>query len=665
MKRALASQLAILTVLGISSFGSSLPAQAIQFDQTEIAEPSRLVVMASPIGTTSSYKLLIFEQLKDSRECWREMGENPTLIEPLFLEFDFTGICGRGTDSNAYSVRTAGQDLVGRYHLRLARRQNELVLLAFSLTDRNAESFEIGRTHGLAEGFIKVHLDPGWRLTRRTFEGKTLGHIYFTSDRSVTELASRSTPAYVPAQTPPAQVPPAQTSPAQTPPAETFQPVPNLYPAPNQAPTGYSQPLQPLLPPVPVPVPQPLETQPTQPFPAPNSTSSEQAQPSPFPTPGPRDFVVPTAPAGSPGTTPLPYYQNSTPQSSRIVFPPVSSARPTTQQATNHSVAAGYRVVVYATTPQQQQQVRQIAPGAFRTTLNGKPVLQAGIFRDRATAESLEQQFAAQKLTVQILPTALPNPKSSTSSQRLPATPSRSASNAASNLGSNSFNLPQPNSAALTQSRSLWATYYYTHRAENTFNGYPLLDPTGNRLGISLSHKDWCAAALQGSVQITNGQQILGTYNFAGRGAEPQVDCTPFYPTLKAVAETNRVRFKPSPSLYGEGSGGNLLVPYRTIAVDTTRIPIGSVIYIPEARGTVVTLPSGQQAVHDGYFYAADVGAAIKNDQIDVFIGVAERNPFRFIRSTANVPFTAYIVTDPQIQSLLASQHQMNQIAAR
>lgn len=215
-------QIALLAAIGIG--GSTLalapqPAQAVQFDKSEI-DSSRFIILASPIGTTDAYKLLIFEQLNNRRQCWQEVPGTPTTIDPLFMSFDFTGICGRSTDSNAYSVRVGDEDLAGRYNLRLVRRNNELVLLAFSLTDKNLRFFEIGRTHGLSNGYLKIDLDPGWRLTRRVFSGKSTGHLYFTTDRTLGDLANQATP--LPTEQSPT-APPSAPSQSSTPPVN--QPV--------------------------------------------------------------------------------------------------------------------------------------------------------------------------------------------------------------------------------------------------------------------------------------------------------------------------------------------------------------------------------------------------------------------------------------------------------
>jgi hypothetical protein len=70
-----------------------------------------------------------------------------------------------------------------------------------------------------------------------------------------------------------------------------------------------------------------------------------------------------------------------------------------------------------------------------------------------------------------------------------------------------------------------------------------------------------------------------------------------------------------------------------------------------------VILPSGESVLHDGYFFAADVGGAIKDNHIDVFIGVAKKNPFPFVKSRASETFDAFIVNDSSITKELKNAH--------
>jgi hypothetical protein len=176
---------AFIATLGLSSAGVLNPgaqAIAVVFGQKDV-DPSKLEVLASPYGN-GSYQLLILEQLSDKRPCWSESGSNPTIVDPLLLQFDFTGICGRSTDSNGYSLRMGGRDFGLVYDLNVVRRENDLVLTATNLTDRKAPVIEIGRTNGIppAGQFAKIYLDQGWRLTKRTSGDRELGHVYLTSD---------------------------------------------------------------------------------------------------------------------------------------------------------------------------------------------------------------------------------------------------------------------------------------------------------------------------------------------------------------------------------------------------------------------------------------------------------------------------------------------------
>lgn len=62
---------------------------------------------------------------------------------------------------------------------------------------------------------------------------------------------------------------------------------------------------------------------------------------------------------------------------------------------------------------------------------------------------------------------------------------------------------------------------------------------------------------------------------------------------------------------------GCKVVAMRTLAVDKNVIPRRSVVFIKETVG--LKMPDG--ASHDGYWYASDVGGAIKGQRIDLFTG--------------------------------------------
>jgi len=62
---------------------------------------------------------------------------------------------------------------------------------------------------------------------------------------------------------------------------------------------------------------------------------------------------------------------------------------------------------------------------------------------------------------------------------------------------------------------------------------------------------------------------------------------------------------------------GCKVVPMRTMAVDRSVIPRRTVIFIKETVG--LKMPDG--SLHDGYWYASDVGGAIKGQRVDLYTG--------------------------------------------
>lgn len=160
------------------------PAQAVAFSQTEVNQ-SKFVAIAVP-RVSGYYTLLILEQRSNKKQCWRESGSSPTRVEPLLLNFNFTGICGRSTDSNGYSIRAAGQDLGMSYQLSLQKQKNDVLLLGIPARSGKGKVIELGRTNGVRSGFLKIELKSGWRFTKRTYGSKTLGHVYFSRDTAPT-----------------------------------------------------------------------------------------------------------------------------------------------------------------------------------------------------------------------------------------------------------------------------------------------------------------------------------------------------------------------------------------------------------------------------------------------------------------------------------------------
>lgn len=222
------------------------------------------------------------------------------------------------------------------------------------------------------------------------------------------------------------------------------------------------------------------------------------------------------------------------------------------------------------------------------------------------------------------------------------------------------FDFPEPTDAQ-SKKLTLWSTFYFVHQAKvsNATDAITLKDSNGNSLGIKLSQKDWCTAALEGTVQVSIDSNTSKTFNFAKQGTTAHAKCKSFFPSLKdsVIQAMNRSLFAVAKGHYGDGSGGFILVPYRTIAVDKTVIPLGTLIYIPSVRGKEVILPSGTKIKHDGYFFAADVGGAIKQNHIDTFLGITRKNPFPHVKSDKTKTFEAFTINDSKIKDALKALH--------
>jgi hypothetical protein len=181
-----------LTVTTISTVTNFSLAQAQTFGQQRL-DSGNVVAMAVPFAN-NQYRLVVIEQQTNEKNCWSERGSNPVIIDPLLLEFDFTGICGRATDSNGYSIRLGSRDLGWTYALRIVQRNNELLLVGKPV-DGSKPELIIGRTNGLGNGSKKIILEPGWRFSKRTYNGNVLGHYYLATNNSPLRNPTPSRPS--------------------------------------------------------------------------------------------------------------------------------------------------------------------------------------------------------------------------------------------------------------------------------------------------------------------------------------------------------------------------------------------------------------------------------------------------------------------------------------
>ena len=189
-----------MTALFTSAALLGLPIASAQassiFDQQEV-DPNNFVLMATPYQGGTQHQLTVIGQTSDERDCWSEHGSQPTAVTPLLLNFDFSGICTRGVDGNGYSIRMDGEDKYLTYTPRIVEADGELQLIA-SPNREGLPSMVIARSYGSPRSFSKLMFQPGWRLTKRRFEDKVLGHLYLTHDSAAAQPIAQSSTQSIP-----------------------------------------------------------------------------------------------------------------------------------------------------------------------------------------------------------------------------------------------------------------------------------------------------------------------------------------------------------------------------------------------------------------------------------------------------------------------------------
>jgi hypothetical protein len=129
-------------------------------------------------------------------------GRNPAVVDPLLSTFDFTGICNRFIDGNGYSLRIADSDLGTVYRLSVVKQSGDTVLMALPTKPGAGPELVVARSGGSTNGFLLLVPEPGWKLMRRQFGGRTLGHVYVYRTDWPDAAAASISPA-APAAVPP------------------------------------------------------------------------------------------------------------------------------------------------------------------------------------------------------------------------------------------------------------------------------------------------------------------------------------------------------------------------------------------------------------------------------------------------------------------------------
>lgn len=230
------------------------------------------------------------------------------------------------------------------------------------------------------------------------------------------------------------------------------------------------------------------------------------------------------------------------------------------------------------------------------------------------------------------------------------------------------FDIPSPPADSSNKKIKLWSTNYHTHQPNPDKNGVPFRDKNGVAISDKVTKKGWCRGAEEGAVKTTfKGKVVMLTH--AGRlKKEPSyaVDCAAIFnkPGLKYKKIYHELTNTP----YGFGQNDWFLVPYRTLAVQTSGegavlgLKLGDVIFIKELKGTPVYDSVTEKTYkHDGYLFVGDRGSEedIKGTHVDTFCGFLADCMSSFTGSNDNYKawFDAQIITDLAIKEKLKRMH--------
>lgn len=211
------------------------------------------------------------------------------------------------------------------------------------------------------------------------------------------------------------------------------------------------------------------------------------------------------------------------------------------------------------------------------------------------------------------------------------------------------FLLPSPDEAEMGAEMKLWATYYHMptlRPSVSNVTARPLIGRNGKAISPPLAQQDWCDAAMQGSVWVDTGEGERTAYMYVDSRGPEQMTCDKYFGDLsvRIKSATKRARFVAFHHPQACDVRPIPLMAFRTVAVDPTRIKMGTVLFIPELRG-LGFWNAGELFAHDGYVVASDRGGAIQDNHIDMFVDDAAGSPFPdLVRSNPRGTFKAYLV---------------------
>ena len=154
---------------------------------------------------------------------------------------------------------------------------------------------------------------------------------------------------------------------------------------------------------------------------------------------------------------------------------------------------------------------------------------------------------------------------------------------------------------------------YYDFPSEGDYEGEPqsLMNAQCKPIA-SVPRGFYESVCVQGSGTLKAG----GTVSFAKRDCSCAAEC-PRTGQRICFDLLDKAQFP-----WGRGAMGKAITPLVTVAVDSTVIPLGTPLYIPEYDG--VARDATGSTVHDGCFLAEDRGLKVQGQHVDVFTGYRE-----------------------------------------
>ena len=153
---------------------------------------------------------------------------------------------------------------------------------------------------------------------------------------------------------------------------------------------------------------------------------------------------------------------------------------------------------------------------------------------------------------------------------------------------------------------------YYDFPSESDYTGdlVPLFD-SQCKSKQSVPRSFFESLCVQGSGLLKSGNAV----SFNRRDC----DCAPVCPRTGQKICFDVLDLAKFP--WGRGASGQPITPLLTVAVDTSIVPLGTPIYIPEYDGLPRDLD--RRGKHDGCFVAQDRGLHVQGQHVDIFTGQA------------------------------------------